>query len=165
MALSGHESPVAQTVVWLTPPEIIRELGPFDLDPCTAKVMPWKTAKRRFTEEDDGLSQEWVGRCWVNPPYGREVGDWLEKLANHGDGIALTFARTETAAWVNWVWPKATAILFLHGRLHFHKVDGSRAKANAGAPSALIAYGKNNAIRLRDCGLAGTLVRVIKREL
>lgn len=158
MAISTHESPVAKTLTWLTPPSIIKALGPFDLDPCTPPTMPWETAKRRYTEADDGLMQPWEGRVWLNPPYGRQVDHWMERMAQHGNGIALTFARTETAMWHNFVWPVADAILFVKGRLHFHFEDGRRAPANAGAPSALIAYGRENARRLKASGIDGRLV-------
>ena len=56
------------------------------------------------------------------------------------------------------VWNRATAVLFLHGRLHFHYADGTRAKANSGAPSVLVAYGEWDSLILRDCGLPGTYV-------
>ena len=96
---------------------------------------------------------------WCNPPYGRETWAWLEKLAKHPDGgIALIFARTETAGFVSEVWEKASAVMFLHGRLHFHTADGTRADANSGAPSALVAYGEEAVRRLEQSGLSGTLV-------
>lgn len=95
----------------------------------------------------------------MNPPYGAEVGDWLARLAGHGQGTALIFARTETTAWRRWVWSKASAILFLHGRLTFHTPDGVAAKGNAGGPSALVAYGEADADRLQQSGLLGVVVR------
>ena len=140
--MGSHQSAAMLKDEWLTPPEIIKELGPFDLDPCAPIVRPWSTARKYYTTEDDGLSQPWFGRVWCNPPYGRETGKWLEKLADHGQGIALIFARTETSMFIEQVWNKAHAILFLHGRLCFYHVDGSRSKTNSGAPSCLVAYGK-----------------------
>jgi hypothetical protein len=145
---------------WLTPPEIITELGPFDLDPCAApEPRPWPTATRHITRPDDGLSTEWAGRVWLNPPYSSEAGAWLARLAEHGNGTALVFARTETSWFVEAVWQRASAALFLHGRIYFHRRDGSRASANSGAPSVLVAYGAYDAARLRDCTLAGTYVQ------
>lgn len=130
---------------WLTPPEIIKALGEFHLDPCSPINRPWDTALWHYSTLNNGLSREWLGRVWLNPPYGKETGKWLEKLADHGNGIALIFARTDTEMFFNYVWARAHAILFIKGRLFFHHVDGSRAKANSGAPSVLIAYGENNA--------------------
>lgn len=78
---------------WFTPPELIKALGEFDLDPCSPVNRPWDTAKKHYTKEVDGL---WEGRVWLNPPYGKETFKWIERLAHHGDGIALIFARTDT---------------------------------------------------------------------
>ena len=158
MAISSHESPVMGSDTWLTPPEIIRALGVFDLDVCCPPNMPWKTATRHFTEREDGLTQPWAGRVWCNPPYSREAVVWLRKMVQHGNGCALTFARTETRAFFETVWRAASACLFIEGRLRFHYPDGRRAKANAGAPSVLIAYGKENADILKTCSIAGKFV-------
>jgi hypothetical protein len=98
------------------------------------------------------------GRVWCNPPYGRETGRWMARCAEHGNATALIFARTETADWVEQVWKKAHSILFLWGRIYFYHVDGHRAAANSGAPSALVAYDAANTEKLRTCGIAGKLV-------
>lgn len=89
---------------WLTPPEIVRALGEFDLDPCSPVNRPWDLARRNYTIDDDGLAQEWTGRVWCNPPYGDETALWLERMRIHGNGVALTFARTETAWFFDSVW-------------------------------------------------------------
>ena len=128
---------------------------------CTPQ--PWPTAKRGYTQRDDGLSKPWEGRVWLNPPYGPATGTWLGRLAAHGDGIALVFARTETQMFFAEVWTKATAILFLQGRLFFAYPDGTMAAHNSGGPSVLIAYGKSNEEVLRRCGIPGALVRVNPR--
>jgi hypothetical protein len=47
---------------WLTPPEIIKALGEFDLDPCSPVDRPWDTAKKHYTILDNGLRQEWGGQ-------------------------------------------------------------------------------------------------------
>lgn len=155
-AMGSHQSHRAGTTTWLTPPHIIEALGPFDLDPCAAPG--WTTAARHITLPEDGLAVAWSGAVWLNPPYGSEVWSWLARLADHGDGVALIFARTETAGFVREVWGKADAVLFLHGRLHFHYPDGERAPANSGAPSCLVAYGARAVDRLRNGRLDGTLV-------
>lgn len=95
---------------------------------------------------------------WLNPPYGNETHLWLARLRLHGNGIALIFARTETKDWRCCVWNAADAIMFLFGRLYFYHANGKRAKANSGAPSALIAYGQNNVEALRESGIAGALI-------
>lgn len=156
--IGSHQSARMLNDEWLTPPSILAALGRFDLDPCAPVVRPWPMADQHYTAHDNGLAQPWHGRVWLNPPYGLEAAHWLARLADHGAGIALIFARTETQMFFEHVWSKATALLFLRGRLHFHYVDGSRAKANGGAPSVLIAYGDDEAERLRTCGLDGAFI-------
>lgn len=160
MSMSSHQSARSKSVTWLTPPERIKALGPFDLDPCCPPRMPWQTATRMLTEKDDGLNQEWTGRVWLNPPFdSRTIGKWLEKITN---GIALVAARTETK-WFYWsIWYRADAICFVKGRPHFHHVDGRRAKADSGAPIALAAYGTENVAVLEKAHL-GIVVRMNKQ--
>lgn len=162
--MSGHTSPVNQTPIWLTPRFIIKALGPFDVDPCAApEPRPWDTARRHIGEAEDGLKADWGGggsRVWLNPPYGGPsiVKPWLRRMADHGHGTALIFARTETEAFFEFVWNRATAVLFLQGRLTFIRPNGEPADHNGGAPSALVAYGQADARRLRYSGLAGAYV-------
>ena len=146
---------------WLTPLKIIKELGKFDLDPCAPHPnnRPWGTAKKHFHKEMDGLNQQWFGRVWCNPPYGRKTFEWLEKLHNHGNGIALIFARTETIGFHKQIWNKSNAIFFFKGRLKFYKVDGTEGDC-ANAPSCLVAYGLNNLYSLQNCKLKGKFINL-----
>lgn len=162
LGMGGHQSHAAISADWLTPPHVLAALGAFDLDPCATTERPWPTAAQHYTVHDDGLSKPWHGRVWMNPPYGAKTARWMERLADHGDGIALIFARTETATFFPWVWAHAHALLFLEGRLHFCRADGSRARHNAGAPSVLIAYGQANAEALATCGLPGKWLSIPK---
>lgn len=160
--IGGHHSATAQTVEWLTPPYVIEALGgweSFDLDPATPFEQPYPTALRRYTQAQDGLMQRWDGRVWLNPPYTtKELLKWLGRMAEHDHGTALIFARTETDAFHRFVWEQAAAVLFLRGRLNFHLPDGTRAKANAGGPSVLCAYGMSDADILAGCEIAGQFV-------
>ena len=143
---------------WLTPKYITDTLGPFDLDPCSPGTRrPWDTAMYHLDEADNGLAAPWFGTVWCNPPYGRETFKWLAKLADHNNGIALVFARTETVGFFEQVWERADAVFFFKGRLKFWYVDGTEADT-ANAPSCLIAYGKSNVEKLRNSGFAGKLV-------
>lgn len=152
---------VAQTHVWLTPPAILQALGPFDLDPCAApSPRPWPTAARHIELPEDGLAAEWSGRVWLNPPYGQHAGAWIKRMANHDCGTALLFARTETRMFVEHVWTRATALLFLAGRPHFHRPDGTMAPGNSGGPLVLIAYGAYDAARLAGSGLRGSFIEL-----
>lgn len=142
--LKSFNSNTANADEWLTPPYIISALGPFDLDPCSPVNRPWDTAATHYSKIDDGLSLPWKGRVWLNPPYGKETFKWMERLAKHGNGIALIFARTETKGFHTQIWNKAKAVFFFEGRLKFHYVDGRQGNT-ANAPSCLIAYDDDNA--------------------
>jgi len=162
----GYEKPVdGETVDWWTPPEIVRALGEFDLDPC-AGVGQTPLAAEVYCPPQDGLSLPWPKdkRIWLNQPYGPEVGKWEQRIREHGNGIMLIFARTETKAWRP-IWEYADAILFPFRRVTFMRPPADRSvlscgiKAKSGtAPSAFIAYGEANVEALRRSGIAGALV-------
>jgi len=165
--IGGHQSPINDTDIWLTPPEIIADLGPFDLDPCSPIDRPWPTASHHFTKLDDGLSQSWmIGDqkpfVFMNPPYGSPsiVRPWMDRIAAHNHGIALIFARTETEMFFATVWRAASAVLFIEGRLFFHRPDGTRADNNAGAPSVLCAYGEEASRRLQRSTIKGKFLNL-----
>lgn len=142
------------------PPSIINSLGEFDLDPCSPNNLPWETANKFYSLEngEDGLSLEWEGRIWLNPPYSNWV-PFLNKLKEHDNGIALIFARTETKGFFDHVWNDADSILFLKRRVKFIKADLS-GEGSSTAPSVLIAYGKNNTKALEDSQLEGKLIKL-----
>ncbi len=155
----SFERSVNTTVEWLTPPELVKKLGDFDLDPCTPVNPPFTHAKSNYTIEDDGLSKKWVGRVYMNPPYGKGMEFWIEKLKQHGNGIALIFARTETKCFFNHIWDDADAILFVKGRIKFYDLTGEQ-KGSAGAPSIFIAYGKENAKILERANIPGKFIQL-----
>lgn len=140
---------------YFTPPPIVKPLGLFNLDPCTHVDRPWDTAEEHMTIEDDGLLLPWFGRVWMNPPYGKALGDWMNKLALHNNGTALIFARTETAAFHDYVFPYADSILYVKGRITFYDINGDLLPNNSGAPSVLIGYGENNSDAIAESGLIG----------
>lgn len=159
--IGGNQSARMGTATWLTPRWILDALGPFDLDPCAAPEPDrWPTARRHITLPADGLAEGWRGRVWLNPPYSREAATWIARLAEHGCGTALLFARTDTAWFMDSVLnhPNATALLFLRGRVRFHRPGVFDAPDNGGAPSVLVAYGSADADRLRASGLRGAFV-------
>ena len=149
---------------WLTPPHIIQALGPFDLDPCAPIVRPWEMAMRHYTVKDNGLSLPWEGRIWLNPPYGRETFLWMERLAEHKNGIALIFARTETQGFHSQIWEKAHSVFFFKGRLSFHYVDG-RKGSTANAPSCLISYNDYNTAKIEQAVKNGCFTGCLVRPL
>ncbi len=112
-----------------------------------------------ITEREDGLLSLWHGFVWLNPPYGKQLGIWLNRLALHNNGIALTFARTDTQAFQDNVFPFAKCLLFLRGRITFFTPSGESSPQghNSGGPSVLIAYGKVAMKRLESCADLGSL--------
>jgi hypothetical protein len=156
--MGTHQIATSGTDTWLTPRWLLGALGPFDLDPCAApEPRPWPTAARHVSRPGDGLSVRWAGRVWLNPPYSN-IGTWMGRLAAHGQGTALVFARTETVWFTSHVWRRANALLFLERRLSFCLSDGRESTENAGAPSVLIAYGLDDKERLRSCGIPGAFI-------
>ena len=137
MTLGSHQKSIGTSQSHFTPKWILEPLGPFDLDPCAGEPRPWDCATLNLTEADDGLAQPWHGRVFLNPPFDRRVaGLWVQKLADHGNGICLLHARTETA-WFRPIWQHATAILFLDRRVRFCDASGCPQAANSGAPVCL----------------------------
>lgn len=121
--------------VWLTPPHIVKALGPFDLDPCylPKEERPWDTAKNHFSEKENGLIQPWEGRVWLNPPYGRETPKWVKRMSEHSNGIVLVFARVETKWFHDYIWKHASAIFFPQGRIGFCFPSGECTKGSTAA--------------------------------
>ena len=162
-------------VDWITPKRIIDSLGVFDLDPCCPPIMPWTTAIHMVSNADtgfnsiycsgdvkhfwqaDGLKMEWdeFGRVWLNPPYGKAQDEWLEKMADHGNGIALIPVATSTKRW-DILFKQASAICFVRGRINFCDCNGEEIKGNNLDP-ALVAYRENNVQALKDSGLGNTI--------
>lgn len=114
----------SNTPVWSTPQDFFdkanAEFGPFTLDPC-ANPDNAKCTKF-FTEQDDGLAQDWSNETvWLNPPYGATIGLWLKKAAEASKNstvVCLVPARTDTR-WFHDYCAKADLIRFLKGRLKF----------------------------------------------
>jgi hypothetical protein len=166
MTLGSHQARIGKTQTHLTPKWITDLLGPFTTDPCAVMLpRPWDCAEENLTEVEDGLACAWRGRVWMNPPFdSRNVGRWIQRLAEHGNGIALLHARCETH-WFSVVWERADAILFMSDRLKFCRPDGSEQPHNSGAPPVLVAFGEENAACLRASGIAGYLVTQWERVL
>lgn len=124
---------------WPTPQDffdkVSDEFGGFDLDPCCTSESA--KAPKFFTKEDDGLSQVWRGKVWMNPPYGRTIGHWMAKAFRSFKAgatvVCLVPARTDTAWWHDYA--MKGDIRFIRGRLKF----GGH-KNSAPFPSALIVF-------------------------
>lgn len=156
MASTGftHESTRNESFEWYTPPEVFAGLGlTFDLDPCSPGAgKSFVPALNHYTIEDDGLASPWFGTTFVNPPYGSETPKWMRKLAEHGDGIALVFSRTDVK-WFQEVGVQADLICFVSGRIKFFKGNIEDRGGTPGAGSMLLAYGETAAKALLNSGL------------
>ena len=156
MTLGSHQATVGRSQDHITPRWLIDVLGPFDLDPAAADPRPWDCAAVSWTT--NGLGRAWFGLVWLNPPFDRyQVGGWVARLAQHGNGIALLHARTEVG-WFEPIWQSAAAILFLADRLKFCRLDGSEQPANSGAPPILAAFGPDATARVERSNIPGALV-------
>lgn len=128
----------SKTPEWETPQDFFDRLNKefsFTLDVCATKENA--KCKKYFTLEQNGLNQRWEGICWMNPPYGREIGKWMRKAYEESlkgsSIICLVPARTDTRWWHDYA--MKGSIRFIKGRLKF----GS-AKTNAPFPSAIIIF-------------------------
>lgn len=150
----ANEASVPVSNEWYTPAHVFEALGlDFDLDVASPGLerTPWIPARRCFTLADDALSQRWTGRVWCNPPYGDQVARFIGRLADHGDGIALVFARTDTR-WFARAAATCDVVCFTAGRIQFVYSEPTR-PANPPAGSALFAYGDTCAEALVRSGL------------
>lgn len=142
---------------WQTPEHIVKALGTFDLDPCANVRNPSRLAG--FGYDAFGLELPWFGRVWCNPPYGAECRVWINRLAAHGEGIALIPPRVGSRWFQNEVFDKADSVLFLKGRIAFLD-DNLKPLSGNNADSILIAFGNRNTDALSLCGLPGKLWRL-----
>ena len=144
---------------WYTPKWLIEDLGPFDLDPCAPVNPPYEIAPLAYTKEQDGLAQEWPATAFVfmNPPYSRPLlRPFVEKLAEHNNGIALLKNQVDNLLFQEVIFPKAKSLIFMRHRVKFLQPDGI-----AGSPffgSVLVAFGLQADARLRQSNIPGKYV-------
>jgi len=128
---------------WETPDDLFNLLNKqygFTLDVCATAENA--KCKEFFTIEDDDLKQDWTGVCWMNPPYGRDIGKWLQKayesyIELNTTVVCLVPARTDTKWWRQLVDYKSARVELLTGRIKFVGAVNC-----APFPSALIYYGE-----------------------
>lgn len=138
----------SNTCEWETPQLFFDALNAeyhFDVDVCATANNA--KCERYYTKEQDGLSQQWKGVCWMNPPYGREIGKWMRKAYESSlygaTVVCLVPARTDTAWWHDYA--MKGEIEFVRGRLKF---GGS--KANAPFPSAIVTFWAARDVEVED---------------
>jgi len=108
-----------------TPEFIFNALGlTYDIDVCApAGGVPWIPAHNHYSIVIDGLTQDWVGMVWMNPPYSKPT-PWVDKFIEHGNGIALV--PTSKARWFKRLWQEADGVLMLDSAFKFERIDGLR---------------------------------------
>ena len=154
------ERSTTPTDEWYTPQEIIDALGRFDLDPCAPVSPLWETADVMYNKNDNGLTKDWFGRVWLNPPYSRPLIElFVRRLAEHGDDIALLFNRCDNKLFQDIVFEQATALKFLRNRIRFFRPDGTRG-GSPGCGSVFVAFGEHNAEVLSVCNIPGKYIRL-----
>ena len=156
-----QKNPSVSSDDWYTPKWIIDTLGPFDLDPCAPpfSVRPYDIALKAYTKEDDGLSRDWEGIVWMNPPYSRVLlRQFCEKMAQHDNGIALLVNRQDNLLWQEVIFPTAKSMIFMRHRVKFIRPDGTTGSPFFG--SCLVAWGNDCDCRLRKSGIEGKYVQL-----
>jgi len=132
----------SKTPEWETPQDFFDELNKefkFDFDVCATKENT--KCKLFWTKDDDALSKNWYGDCWMNPPYGREIGKWIKKASESSKKeycsvVSLLPARTDTKWFHDYIYKKPkTEIRFIKGRLKF-----SGSKNSAPFPSMIVIF-------------------------
>lgn len=151
---------------WYTPSWIFKALSiEFDLDPCSPGAPPSSvTAKRHLTKVENGLTADWEGAVWLNPPFSGKR-PWYQRMVEHGNGIALMPARTETHDLQVYM-QAAQALLFMKGRIYFERGQRPGGNGVGGVtttpPFGLVfcAYGDRMAELMLDSGLLGVRAKV-----
>lgn len=156
-----ERAPTHKSVEWYTPAWVFDALDlEFDLDPASPHDMKTAVpASTKYTVFDNGLSKPWFGRVWMNPPYGPDTGLWVRRMAEHGNGVALVFSRTD-ATWCQDAMKAATAMLFMAGRIEFvpgH--ENKHKKGRCGAGTVLFAFGAECASALRQLSAYGVFIQ------
>lgn len=143
---------------WETPDDIFNELNRifnFNLDVC-ANENNHKLDKY-FSIDENGLEQRWEGSCFMNPPYGREIGKWIKKAyeesLNGAKVVALVPARTDTK-WFQYCW-KADYLYFIKGRVKF--LENGKSVGSSTFPSVLVIWNHKEKFELN---FKGTLIKL-----
>ena len=155
-----HDSVANKTVDWYTPEWLFKEMNTtFTLDPCSPEGgVPWIPAVMHYSLKDDGLTAQWFGKVWLNPPYGTHTSAWLSRMHEHRNGIALVFSRTDTQWFHDYV-RYADAILFVKSRINFVDGLGKTGSSGSGCGSLLAAWGDENVATLERIKHLGMLIK------
>jgi hypothetical protein len=142
---------------------VVKVLGAIDLDPCSNPPPYNVPAALHYTRDEGGLTPPWgtvtgPSRVFLNPPYGRELARWMDKLADEirrgrvSEAITLTPARTDTR-WFGVLW-NADALCFWFNRMYF--LNGSDGRAPF--PSVIGYFGPRRDVFADVFGDAGKVI-------
>ncbi len=128
-----------QTDEWPTPPALFAGLDrEFHFTTDVAAIPDNAKCDHFFTPAEDGLKQPWHGVCWMNPPYGASLRQWVKKAQESAQAgavvVCLLPARTDTQWWHDCVLPHGE-IRYLRGRVKFGDAQNS-----APFPSAIVIF-------------------------
>ena len=132
----------SETVEWATPKDLFDKLNAihdFTLDVAASSTNAlcdeWFGLDHVDESRRDGLTADWYGRVWCNPPYGRVIKDWVKKAQEHNNLVVMLLpSRTDTKWFHELVLPYAE-VQFIKGRLKF---GGS--KLGAPFPSIIVTF-------------------------
>ena len=119
----------------------------FDLDPAHPNFATQVPTKAYLTKEQDGLTAEWKGRIWMNPPFS-ESKFWVHKFMEHKNGVALLpFAKSQ---WLIEIWDDCDGVVPLPYNIRF--LYEGKANGSIFLPVALFAYGQDNLEAIKRIG-------------
>ena len=126
----------SKTDDWETPDALFKALDAefkFTTDVCATRSNA--KCKHFYSPEQNGLAQKWEGVCWCNPPYGREIKNWVKKASKADCTVVMLLpARTDTSWFHDYILDRAE-IRFIRGRIKF-----SNAKDNAPFPNMIVIF-------------------------
>ncbi len=140
---------------YYTPPEFVKRLGHFDTDPATPVNARWRTADVMYNKIDDGLTKEWQGRVFLNPPYSHPlIEEFMKRMGEHHNAIALIIPKFGTKMFREIIYPYCDAIFILKERVKFYNMDYIQQRSPV-CQSMLVIYGKENILAVKNSGLQG----------
>lgn len=135
-----------------TPNWVFEKLGlQFDLDVAApiGNVGSHVPASHYYSKNDDGLSKEWFGRVWCNPPFAKATL-WANKFLDHGNGVGIF--PNSNAYWVDRLWDSDAAIVKLPYKMFYERPDGTAKRIMY--TTYLIAVGLENIQALHNSKIA-----------
>lgn len=136
--LFGLEAYQQTTDDYWTPRWIFDQMAiTFDLDVAAPPGgIEWIPATRYFTKADDGLSQPWEGRVWMNAPFS-EMTSWTRRFIDHRNGVMI--GPLVKSIWTEEIWKEADGFVFTHTDIKFHR---NQALSRILWPCFFAAFGK-----------------------